>query len=189
MKESYKNSNWWNIAGNPIGTIKNGKTAKLWQNILRWKYLINNYINEDTLLPFPELKEIPEISDNEGKLTEIAYVNISKELGESSSNQKNIQNIAIKDKDFLTKQIDLINPDIVLCANTFWSYHPIYNGNETIKQISESEIFYTHKNRIIINFSHPGLPAGNKDVKLYNKLLKGLKETPIYNLLKNKNFT
>ena len=185
MKESHKNSNWWDIADKPISTIKNGKTKKIWQNILRWKYLIKHHITLDILPTFPEMSDIPEIADNDGDLTEIAYVNVSKELGESSSKAKHIQNKAIEDQVFLTKQIDLINPDIVVCANTFWAYHPIYNGNETIDRVSE--LIHTHNNRIIIKFAHPGPPAGNKDIELYSKLLQGLTETPIHSLFKQLN--
>ncbi|MBN1865205.1 MAG: hypothetical protein JW808_09920 [Victivallales bacterium] len=181
MKEAYRKAAWWEISGSPIGTVKRGKVGKIWQNILRWKFLLTKYFNDGELPPFPELQSIPEIANSEGRLTSIAYVNVSKELGDSSSNQKEIQNRAIKDREFLVRQIDLLDPDVVLCARTFWSYHPIYNGNNgnsTMTRVSDR--VYSHGRRTVIDFYHPGKPAGNRDKELYAKLQRILQELTPY---------
>ncbi len=168
MKESYKNSDWWKISGSPIGSFQKGPIDKIWENILRWRYLLTSYFNDETIPEFPSIDTVISALPNKESLSDIAYLNVSKELGESTTNQKQLQDRAIQDSDYLTKQIDIIDPDVVLCARTFWCYHTIYEENKTIEKISEN--LYYHKDRLVIDFFHPGKPAGNKDRELYAKL-------------------
>lgn len=174
MKESHKNTDWWQIAGSEIDISKNDKVRKIWENIVRWKFLLNSYFNDGVIPSFLEKEELFRKALPLKKLGDIAYVNVSKELGESSSNAKHLQNRAIEDREFLTQQIDIIDPEIILCANTFSCYHPIYNGNQTIEKVSDR--IHKHKDRIIIEFYHPGPPAGNKDRALYQSFSDILKD-------------
>lgn len=172
MKESYVASDWWDIAGSPIETMQGGKVDTIWQNIHRWKFLINSFLSDGEVPAYPELEDLEGYSPASFPLSDIAYVNVSKELGESTSNAKFIQKRAIDDQEFLREQIDLLNPYVVICAGTFWCYHPIYNGNETISQVGER--LYSHQGRTVIDFYHPGKPGGNRKTELYEKLGKVL---------------
>ena len=78
---------------------------------------------------------------------------------------------AKKDKEFLVQQIDMINPDIIVCGGTFWPYFEIYNGNTSMEE--KSKFLWNHGKRIVIQFKHPGY-----------KLIKGGAKT-LYNQLKD----
>ena len=152
LKECYRSSEWFAIDG-PID-IRGGKNKQFFPNIARWKYLVKNFYLKKSLPNFPEFENIPEIEYGDGRLKDIAYVNVKKTLGTSSSNNSEIQRFALKDKDLLVEQIDQLNPDIVFCCSTFWSYHPIYDGNNTITEVSDR--VFKHEDRLIINYYHPG---------------------------------
>lgn len=165
LKESY--GDWHGIEG-PIN-IYNGKNRKFWWNIVRWKYLINHLVNHNEIADFPKKEDLPEVSMKDGFLDDIAYVNVKKSIGTSKSNNNEIQNYARKDKAFLAEQIDAINPDIILCGSTFWSYHVVYDGNNTMQQVSDR--VHVHGDRVVLDYYHPGyFSAKGGELGLYNML-------------------
>ncbi len=90
-----------------------------WFVVAQWIYAIQElYKNPDTIPLFP--KEL----DNKVKCNEllrkIAFVNTKKSNGASESTYEDINGYAKYDKDRLCKQIDLINPRLVLCNYTFF---------------------------------------------------------------------
>jgi hypothetical protein len=173
LKESY--GDWFEVNG-PI-PIKSGNNKQFFPNIALWKYLVSHYLNTKVLPPFPSsLELLPEFQNGDGCLKEIAYVNVKKKLGTSISNSKEIQHFALRDKELLAEQMDMLNPDVVICCGTFWSYHPIYDGNKTIVPISKR--IYKHGSRMIIDFYHPGYYAFRGGQSgLYDKLKELLSYT------------
>ncbi len=52
-------------------------------------------------------------------LRQTAYLNLKKYRGTKTSSQKDLENVAIRDKEFLKEQIEeILNPDILLCGKT-----------------------------------------------------------------------
>ena len=169
LKESY--GGWYQIKG-PINVIDGGN-KEFWPNICRWKHLIKS-LHQGVLPQFPELSELEEWRDGSFLLRDIAYVNIKKKLGGSTSNARDIMDFALRDQDFLRRQIDLIDPAIVLCGGTFWPYHAIYSGNTTMHKASDR--VWCHGKRQVIDFKHPGnWQHKGGAAGLYNELLKILK--------------
>ena len=167
LKESYHSSKWYGING-PID-IRNGRNKKFWPNIVRWKYMLQETAKGGSIPDFPSWNDLPEVKDGSYLLKDIAYVNVKKPLGTSKSRHTEIKSYAKRDKEFLTKQIDALAPDVVLCGGTFWPYHLMYNGNDTITKTSER--VYQHGDRLILDFYHPGyFAAKGGEQGLYNKL-------------------
>ena len=176
LKESYDG---WDQCTSPID-IRTGTNKRFWWNIARWKFLIHHAFSTGTLPDYPTSEVLPEVVSGDYLLKDIAYVNVKKTLGKSKSNNAEIQRFAVKDRVFLAKQIEAINPDIILCGSTFWSYHPIYNGNNTIEKIDNR--LYAHGKRKIIDFYHPGYYAfKGGEIGLYNMLKEVLKVICVQN--------
>ncbi|MDX2110138.1 MAG: hypothetical protein SFY80_07860 [Verrucomicrobiota bacterium] len=169
MKESHKKANWYNISGSPIEIIaRNGKFPIIWRNIVRWRDLIKSVYTGNASSSQAEYDAFDSRYAGTIQLSDIAYVNVSKELGETTSSQKLIQQAAIRDKEFLTEQIDLICPDVILCANTFWSYHAAYHPSTEFT--CPADRIFIHRKRLVIKFSHPSPPGGNKEKVLHDEL-------------------
>ncbi len=189
MKESHKEADWYLISDRPIDTRWNGKRRgeilKIWQNVLRWKYAIYEAAYGRLSPDFPPLEIIPDVSERDSLLYDIAYVNVCKRLGETTSYYKIIEEFAMRDQDFLARQIDLINPDVILCAGTFNPYRLIYDSDEySLEYLTDRA--YSHRGRLVLDFSHPAPPKGNKEVQLYSELVDILLDPKVSYLLGTK---
>ena len=138
------------IANNDID-IRNGNGSHFWWNICYWKYVVSSlYTGKD--ISFISTSELPESQQNY-ILNDIAYVNIKKQCdNKTKTNDSEILQYALGDKDLLIEQIDLINPDVIFCNPiTFKAYSNIYEN----KLEALNEICFKYDNRLILKFRHP----------------------------------
>jgi hypothetical protein len=150
--------------------IRKGSGNHFWWNICYWKYLITQ-LYYDRPTDFIEQHQLPEVKENNYILDSIAYVNVKKNCDNNNqSDDAEIFSYAKSDKDLLIRQLDLINPNIIICSNiTFEAYKHLYNDNLT----SINDFCFKHNSKLIIKFRHPGYFQ-----------IKGGKET-LYSHLKN----
>jgi hypothetical protein len=92
-------------------------------NIARWTFAINElFKNPDVMPKFPERSDLPTGLSELG----IAMVEVKKIHGNSSCPNSIIEFYAKNDSDLLRNQIDLINPQVIICCGTNKSYEIIY---------------------------------------------------------------
>lgn len=151
--------------------IKGGGRPATWDNIARWT---EGILNLDTDYDWSYLGK-----ENEKRridyLKKICAVNVKKTSGTYVSNGKLIDESTKKNKEFLKKQIDIYEPDIVICCGTSGAYSEIY-------EVNNSEWKYTHRgipylkddNRIVISYLHP--MARTRNNILYYSLTDAIKE-------------
>lgn len=106
-----------------------------------------------------QMQRIIEVKgDNSEVLKQTAYMNINKRGGLSSVNWKVLNNYAKTYRDFIKKEIELIDPDIIVCCGTYWTLvDQIYGEYDKKKAEWNDEGGYKYK-----------LKINNKDVMLYN---------------------
>ena len=160
LKETY--NHWIEIRGSaPQGP--NGTSPTFWRRMRMWTYIIDEALNgnEPSFTKAKEIKEEPNDS--------IAYVNIKKLAekteynDEANSDDTDITNYAVSDKDFLLKQISLINPKIIVCSGTFKFCNKIFDNIEPIgERLSKTNGIY------LIDFYH--LSNRNGYEKEFNEL-------------------
>lgn len=162
-------------------------SGKFCLNIARWKFAIRKlYENSNEIPAFPNVEDLRSWSEN--KIDDIAIVEVKKmnEEKKSSSNQEIIE-YAKKDKEFLKEQIDLINPNIILCGNTFESYKTIYDNDAKMAEqlnylwLDNAEIdayVCSHRKRMIISFYHPSYRKSTED--LFELLCRVIKEGNVF---------
>lgn len=128
------------------------------KNIARWRFAIKSLFERPTEKPnFPSDSSL----NPKNSFSDIAIVEIKKlHENKGRSNNSEIKRYARNDKDFLCKQIDLINPHIVLCCNTQEiGYDIIYSDVEYIPISPTIEKCQCWKfgNRLVIDFYHPSI--------------------------------
>lgn len=154
--------------------LKNGGRGQTWNNITRWQFGIETATTNSRNC-FEEIGYL----DNEKRkkyLAKIAVVNLKKVSGSASSQMSEIFNYANKDKDFLTKQIELYSPNVIICCGTGEIVKRLgliksFNKWETTsKQVQ----YFKNDRLIIIDYFHPQARIGKE--KLYNDLIEAYLE-------------
>lgn len=165
LKES--NADFINISPineNSKGYGPQGNSNTFWRYMRGYEYVLQcfwrniNFNWEEAI----RVKELPNINT--------AYVNIKKQCeNKSKSNNNEIIKYAKEDKDFLVKQINIIDPDIIYCAGTFNSYRYLTSDIIEIKKG-----VYKTGNRIIVDFYHLAHRKGYSTFSELFELLKGV---------------
>lgn len=139
-----------------------------WNTVALWTYGILN-TTESNIPEYPDLN-LYNRDEKHNILKKISAVNVKKVDGVKKSDWYDLKNYAEKDKELLRKQIDRINPDIIICGKTFDFLRIIYGASydETKKcvddkgEIKNSDKGYvvftnikTKKKTIVIDYYHP----------------------------------
>lgn len=125
----------------------------MWQKISQWIFGLEK-TTENHIEPL--IKKIY-FAENNSFLQKIAIVNIKKSNGNSTSNMEEITAYAKADKDYIKKQIEIINPKIIICGNTYNFLKNILH-EENLPHINENRFTIVDlfgEEVIIINYYHP----------------------------------
>jgi len=153
--------------------LREGGRKQTWNNVSRWIIGINN-IGRD--ISWEELENITDIQRKEA-LQQIAVVNVKKVSGGHTSVKEQISKAADINSERLHKQIDMYQPDIVICGGTDGAYFNSITEykNPDWKQTKHGIWYVVEPNgRIIISYSHPA--ARVKDCLLYYGLVDAVRE-------------
>lgn len=147
-------------------------TSKMWDrptfhNVGRWTFGLLNYSGE-----------VPDYDTaNAGRKTAVlgcAYINIKKSSGGARAT-KDVEVHAEKYAEFLKRQVDIIQPDIVVCGGTYKMLKKyVYPG-----MVRVSHRVHQLEGLLFINAYHPGYVA--KREILYDQILSSFHEYMISN--------
>ena len=145
--------------------------------------------NQNQDCNYPKNNELPKFIDD------IAIVDIKKvDEDKRRSYPPEIRDYAKRDKIYITQQIELINPQLIICGGTFDYYQIIYDNN--VKQKVEvlaglkapKKKCFVHNNRIVMDFYHHGYKLNKGGtVTLFDEFLNLLNSTKILNELRKIN--
>ena len=129
---------------------------KIWRRLARWTYgIYNTDINS-------QAKFKKDISYDEAMtyLKRIAVLNIKKSKGKSYSKYEEINTYGKFDKIEIKKEIELINPDIIVCGYTFYTlYNYVFEFENDLENIRNDNWHYylnvLNKQRLFIDYYHP----------------------------------
>lgn len=149
-----------------------GGRSQTWDNVARWTEGLLN-INQEINWSYLE-------GNNENRrkyyLKKIGVINLKKTAGGYTSNYKEISKAALENRNLIKTQVDLYNPDIIICCGTADDFVKNYfdsklvNWNMTKRGIQ----FIKCNNKIIVSFAHP--EARIRDAYLYYSLIDGVRE-------------
>jgi len=139
-----KESGWWK--------------GKVLRRVGRWAYGLLNYENET-----PSFKDAK--TNYKSFIKNIAYINMKKSSGGSSTKKKPFNSHVEEFAPFIRRQIELINPDIVVLCGTYKQIKK--NVFPELEKVSER--IHKYGNMIFINAFHPAARKGSS--MLYYQVL------------------
>lgn len=109
-------------------------------------------------------------------LKKIGVINLKKTPGQNTSNYKEISRAASENRNLIKKQVDLYNPDIIICCGTAEDFATNYLESKLVNwKMTKRGIQYIKcNNKIIVSFAHP--EARIRDAYLYYALIDGARE-------------
>ncbi|MGI6594980.1 MAG: hypothetical protein ACOX24_07930 [Christensenellales bacterium] len=164
LKEAYGGDSDWDLIDDYLSIFINDSDNtpikdKTWKRVVQWTHGIFN-TNETTLAQLPS-----SFSDISAEwLNSIAVVNVKKANGKDSSNKTDINGYAERDREFLKRQIELIDPTVIICGSTISSLNIIMCGeeNEGVRNSDNKNddwCYFTNINAhkvIVLDYYHPG---------------------------------
>lgn len=153
LKEAYEdnhNNDSWALNE---GLREFGPWSSIWNRVSEWAYGINN-TDAGSIAPYHELSK----EEANAYLRKIAVVNIKKSGGKHTSIYEEIDAYAQADAEEIIREIELIDPDIIICGATFASLNQILN-QPMEKGSNENWFYYSDalggKERLFIDYYHP----------------------------------
>ncbi len=147
----------------------------IWNRVIEWTYGITN-TTKDEVARFSSDKI--DYNENNFWLNSIAILNIKKCNGESRSEVKILNEYAKYDKLEIIRQIEIINPKIIVCGNTGKILDEILFDRKIKKNVENENWYYiadiSREKNIVLDFYHPAIQL--------NKLLSYYTITNIYQL-------
>lgn len=162
LKEAYDNDNdgeggWYLsslLADNNVYEkfLKTASSKNTWYPIIYTTFgILNNFMLYDNMEFIDKDSTIVSILKN------TAFLNINKLAGESKSNDTELRRIFSLNKDILKRQIDLLNPDIIIGGNTLKFYAELLDISNCTESISKRKTkYYFTTNKLYIDAYHPG---------------------------------
>lgn len=156
LKEAYydKKTNW----SLTDYLVEKEHYSAMWRRAAEWTYAINN----TNLKKIADPKCTKEFDDNMYRelINQIAVVNIKKSNGEKRSDMKELLIYAKHDKEELRAQIEMIDPDIIVCGYTIEPLDLLYDYK--IRKYNTTNYYGAYitkeiggKERIVLDFYHP----------------------------------
>lgn len=149
-----------------VRDVKKGPFKKTWWTVTNWAYAAQ-HTSENTSPDFPSKEK-----RREGLLSS-AGVNIKKSDGRGTSDLKDIAGYAERDGDLIRREIKLLDPDIVICGNTWDVIKNNVWNHEDIKPLFE-RIFLIGRAHYL-DLWHPANTRVGK-LKNYWELVKLLRD-------------
>lgn len=163
LKEAYTSEENWRLdkwLNEDVTCIKNTWiTVPLWlDGILK---------TTETAIPaFTESNKLDKQSRHR-LLQKIAVVNVKKASGEKTSDWYNLAECANRDQTELKKQLEIINPDVIVCGSTYDFLRIVYGATydtekkrikedgEIPSDITDKGFFIMNDKTIVIKYYHP----------------------------------
>lgn len=155
--------------------LKGEPLYKTATNVVRWT---EGILNIETDIPWESLDDI-DMEWRRKRLRQIAWVNIKKISGGATAIDEEIKAAAVKNSCFLKQQLNLYQPDIVICGGTSPYYIDYVANSKNLKwQKAKNGIRYLlDGQRIVIDFYHPNAwGRGINNQVLYCKLVDSVRE-------------
>lgn len=153
---------------------KGAEGGKTWNNISRW--IANILYDKD-------YDEVDYMGEKERKkyLAPISVINLKKTPGGGTANNSEIDKFAKADREFIKKQLEIYDPDIIICGGTGdMLIESVLNlDNNNWIYLSNYLSYLIYKDKLIVKTYHPDSRISKKDLSENVAL-------PIKDILKNK---
>lgn len=165
LKEAHGGGRWNHAEGikEGGGMLKVGGTAKqaTHYRMLEWLYAIETTLNHKPV--DIEYERMNDYTNARQTMMRSAWVNIKKADGEAQSNNNDLTQVVKRDAMFLRRQLDLLNPKIILCGNIYGIVQgELFPDGQPVVGTASGFSSRQNNGRIIMNWFHPAARK-NKD--------------------------
>lgn len=159
LKEAYNdNVSKYNLCDN---LRKDGPWGGVWNRCAEWCYGVTS---ANQVCPIPRYKTLSHGAANQ-YLKRMAVVNLKKSDGNSSSSMPEIEQYVEYDKEEIRREIEIINPQIVICGSVFYLLQrhiygdSLLGGGEFAGKWNDNWYYWTTaltgRPTLVIDFYHP----------------------------------
>lgn len=152
LKEAYTKQDKYNL----VNDLHNNNPWTMWRKVAIWTQAIHN--------AFYGMVEYNDsvIRENEKQAIEcISVVNIKKSNGQKHSDYEDLKKYAEEDNVMLKQELEIINPDIILCGNNI-SLLKLVLGEELQNEDTWDNMIAKWKNTLVIDYYHPAVQYPNR---------------------------
>lgn len=150
LKEAYTDE----PTGYDLAAALNNAGADFGRSQIWWRVAIWTQAIYDSIIPPQQYDERTIISKSDEIIRSISVINIKKSHGQKLSNNADLEKFLADDKAELTEELDIINPDVILCGNTF----ELLKSADFFPGIRKGNNFsddYIWNGKLIISYWHP----------------------------------
>lgn len=102
--------------GNLCSFLNKWSVWRMWKVVSDWIYALQNVT--ETSIPSFHSFDYNNSDESTCRVRSISVVNLKKSEGKTSSDYSDLLNFIQQDKDLIQRQIEEINPEIIICGNT-----------------------------------------------------------------------
>lgn len=148
--------------------------TSIWFRVAEWTYGLNvlssmtaDEVVNGGLNVVPRYKYFKDGELDNNLNSEIAFVNVKKSKGKSESDLEELKKYCEFDREFIKRQIEIINPRIIVCGGTKELFDKIFDNNDSFLE-----------DKIVIEHCHPSIRVSKEDVYygVVNKYVDILRE-------------
>lgn len=145
--------------------------ANIFRQLGRWLYGVNCIRTEGRFVPYEEITD--NVIKNYIKNNPMAIMEAKKQPGGSKLDEKVLRKYLERDKDFIKKEIELLNPDIIICCDGPGTiYKNLLRLFDEKNNDSKHCIGKIREHTLVINTYHPSA-RGKK--KSYYQVIQSLR--------------
>lgn len=129
---------------------------KLWQRVAIWTQAIQLSFTGERPYDVDKIQ----MKSHEA-VRQTAVVNVKKSNGLAESEGEDLWKYVHEDKDLLKRELELVNPDIILCGYTFGMLSEVL-GDELEMDGTADTMYAFWKDKLIIDYYHPACHYPNR---------------------------
>ncbi len=141
---------------NLIKDLYNYEPWNLWQRVAVWTQAIQFVFAGERAYNEEKIKLKAETA-----IRQIAVVNVKKSDGLAESNEKDLLKYVQEDKLEIKKELQIINPDIIVCGYTFGMLKAVLGDELDVEKTSDT-MYGFWKDKLIIDYYHPACHYPNR---------------------------
>lgn len=156
LKEAYGEDADWSLTD---WLRRTGPGYNIWYRVVEWIYGILNTTSTHIARYSPEHISFEKSEDTPNEwLKQVAIVNLKKSGGKSSSDYDEIKAYAQADKEEIIRELEILDPDIIVCGATAETLNGICGGFVGPKRC-DNWYYYSDviggRERLFIDYYHP----------------------------------
>lgn len=136
--------------------LRNNEPWRLWQRVAVWTQAIQMAFSGEEAYNEEKIK-----LKSHDAIKQIAVVNVKKSDGMKESDDDDLRVYAEQDKDLLKKELEIINPDIIVCGYTFGLLNTVL-GDELNAEKTWDTMYGFWKDKLVIDYFHPACHYPNR---------------------------